>query len=274
MKRCFVADVGDVGTRKTGRLTRQKIAVDLLVQFQVTHVNGENLGPFVHVGQADVDLAVETAGSHERLVQNIDAVGGRQHDHARIGLEAVHLGKQLVERVLPLVVARKSGVLAAGATDRVDLVDEDDAGRLLLGLLEQIAHARSTHADEHLHEVRTRNRKERHVGLAGHGLRQQRLARSRRADEQRPLRNLGTQIAVFFRLAQEIHDLHHLDLGLLQSGYILERHTLGRILVVYLRLGLTDVHQPAARSASAARHAAHDEEPHADDEHPRQEIEE
>ena len=67
-ERCFVADVGDVGTRKTGRLTRQKIAVDLLVQFQVTHVNGENLGPFVHVGQADVDLAVETAGTHERLV--------------------------------------------------------------------------------------------------------------------------------------------------------------------------------------------------------------
>jgi len=35
----------------------------------------------------------------------------------------------------------------------VDLVDEHDAGRVLLALLEEVAHARGAHADEHLHEV-------------------------------------------------------------------------------------------------------------------------
>ena len=62
--------------------------------------------------------------------------GRREDDNARIGLEAVHLRQKLVQRIFALVVARESGVLAAGAADGVDLVDEDDAGSLLLGLLQ------------------------------------------------------------------------------------------------------------------------------------------
>jgi hypothetical protein len=42
---------------------------------------------------------------------------------------------------------------AAVAPDRVDLVHEDDAGRVLLGLLEEVANARGADADEHLDEV-------------------------------------------------------------------------------------------------------------------------
>ena len=67
-------------------------------------------------------------------------------------LEAVHLDEQLVQRLLALVVAAAEAG-AAMAADRVDFVDEDDAGRVLLGLLEHVAHARSADADEHLDEV-------------------------------------------------------------------------------------------------------------------------
>ena len=96
--------------------------------------------------------------------------------------EAVHLRQKLVQRIFALVVARESGVLAAGAADGVDLVDEDDARSLLLGLLEQVADTRGAHADEHLDEIGTRNREERHVGFACDGLRQQGLTRPRRTD--------------------------------------------------------------------------------------------
>jgi hypothetical protein len=44
----------------------------------------------------------------------------------------------------------------AGATmspDSVDLVDEDDAGGVLLALLEEVAHTAGADADEHLDEV-------------------------------------------------------------------------------------------------------------------------
>jgi hypothetical protein len=55
---------------------------------------------------------------------------------------------------------------AAVTTDGVDLVDEDDAGRVLLALLEEVADAARADADEHLDEVRARDAEEGHAGLA------------------------------------------------------------------------------------------------------------
>ena len=80
---------------------------------------------------------------------------------------------------------------AALAPHRVDLVDEDDAGTGLLGLLEQIADPRGTDADEHLDEVRTGDGEERHPGLACYRAGQQRLAGSRWSVQQHALGDLG-----------------------------------------------------------------------------------
>ena len=98
------------------------------------------------------------------------------------GVEAVHLGEHLVEGLLALVVRHERA--AAPLTDRVDLVDEDDRGRGLARRREQIADARRADADEHLDEARAGEREERNVGLTCDGARQQRLARSRRADHE------------------------------------------------------------------------------------------
>merc|ERR1719258_242192 len=54
----------------------------------------------------------------------------------------------------------------ARAADGVDLVDEDDARRVLLRLAEEVTHARGTHADEHLDELGARGRDEGHARLA------------------------------------------------------------------------------------------------------------
>ena len=69
-------------------------------------------------------------GPQQRGVEDVGAVRRRHHHDALGGLEAVHLGEHLVERLLALVVpAAEAG--AALAADGVDLVDEDDRGRLL-----------------------------------------------------------------------------------------------------------------------------------------------
>ena len=62
---------------------------------------------------------------------------------------------------------------------RVDFIDENDAGRMLLGLLEHVAHARGADTHEHFDEVGARNGEKRHFGLAGDGPGQQGLARAR-----------------------------------------------------------------------------------------------
>jgi hypothetical protein len=102
----------------------------------------------------------------QRGVEHVGPVGRGDDDDAVARVEAVHLDEDGVERLLALVVPALAEPAAAPATDRVDLVEEDDAGRRVLGLLEQVAHAARADADEHLDEVRARDREERHVGLA------------------------------------------------------------------------------------------------------------
>ena len=82
---------------------------------------------------------------------------------------------------------------AALAADGVELVDEDDARGVLLGLHEQVADARGPDADEHLDEFAAADGEERHMGLAGDRPRQQRFARSRRPHQQDSLGDFRSQ---------------------------------------------------------------------------------
>ncbi len=107
-------------------------------------------------------------------------------------VEPVHLDQDLVERLLPLVVAAAEPG-AALAADRVDLVDEDDARCIPLRLVEEIAHAAGADADEHLDELRTGDAEERHPGLAGDRPREERLAGTGRSDQQDAARNARAQ---------------------------------------------------------------------------------
>jgi hypothetical protein len=96
--------------------------------------------------------AVETAGPKQRRVQHVGAVGSRDKNHAVVGLKAVHLDKELIERLLALVMpaAQASTTVAANS---VDFVDEDNARSVLFALLEQVTHAAGAHANKHLHEI-------------------------------------------------------------------------------------------------------------------------
>ena len=169
-QRGLVADVGDIGTRESRCLTGQEVDVHAVVGLHGFQVYLEYLLTFVQVGQVHMDLTVETPCTQQSRVEHIGTVCGSEDDHARVRAEAVHLRQQGVQRVLALIVATHGGVLRTGTAHGVDLVDEDDTGRLLLGLLEQVAHTTGTHADEHLHEVGAAHREERHTGLTGHGL--------------------------------------------------------------------------------------------------------
>ena len=161
--------------------------VHVVGQRNLLGVDGEDALAALHVGTVDDDAAIEAAGPQQRRIEHVGTVGRRDEDDAFVRLEAVHLDEQLVERLLALVVAAAEAG-AAMAADRVDLVDEDDAGRVLLALLEQIADARGADADEHLDEVRAADREERNVGFARDGAREQRLAGAGRAHQQHALR--------------------------------------------------------------------------------------
>ena len=114
------------------------------------------------------------------------------------------------------------GRLDADLAERVELVDEDDAGRLGFGLGEQIADARGADADEHLDELGSAQAEEGHLGFAGHGARQQRLAGARRPDQQHALRDPAADARVLLRGLQELDDLLQLLFGFVHAGDVAE----------------------------------------------------
>ena len=125
------------------------------------------------------------------------------------------------ERLLALVVAA-DGRAAARLAQGVQLVDENDARGLVLGLAEEIAHPGGPDADEHLDEVGAAQAEEGHLGLAGHGLGQQRLAGARRTDQQHALGNPAAQRPGTFRRLEEIDHLAQLGHRLVDAGHVAE----------------------------------------------------
>ena len=152
---CLVADVGDVGTRKTWCLACQLCYFYGLVYLERFQMHHEDFLTFVEVWQVNVNLTVEATGTEQGTVEDVSTVGGCQDDDAAVGAEAVHLGEELVEGALALVVASHGSSFAAGTTDGVNLVDEDDARCFGFCLLEEVAHTAGAHTYEHLHEFGT-----------------------------------------------------------------------------------------------------------------------
>src|SRR6266699_1453251 len=105
------------------------------------------------------------------------------------------------------MAAHEAGGAGARLADRVQLVDEDDARRLVLGLLEQVAHPRGADAHEHLDELRAGQGEEGYVGLAGDGPREQGLAGARRPDDQDALRDAPAEPLVLAWVLEEVDDL-------------------------------------------------------------------
>ena len=238
----------------------------VLGERELAHVDLEDLLAAAHVGQRHDDLAVEAARAQQRRVEHVRTVRRGDDDDAFVAFEAVHLDEQLVERLLALVVtAAEAG--AAMTADRVDLVDEDDAGRVLLRLVEHVAHARGADADEHLDEVRTGDREERHLGFAGDRAREQRLAGAGRADHQHAARDLAAEALELGRVLEEVDDLADFLLRLVDAGDVGEGDG-DLVLVQQPRAALAEGHRAAA--ARPALHLAHEVHPDADQQQDRE----
>ena len=204
------------------------------------------------VGRVDDDAAVEPARAQQRPVEDLRPVRRGQDDHALRPAEPVHLGEDLVQRLLALVVAGELLAGAAGAPDRVELVDEDDRRRLLLGLSEEVAHAAGADADDHLDELGGAQREERDIRLAGDRAGEQRLARAREARTAARLGDRRAEPAILLGALEEVDDLDQLLLGLVDPRHVAE---LGALLLRRIPAGLRapDPSEPPARARRMRR---------------------
>src|SRR5579872_992609 len=104
------------------------------------------------VGAIHSHAAVKTTGAQQCLVKSIGSVR-RGNDYYRLSsIKTIHLDEQLVQCLFALIIGVDAG--AALSTNGVNLVNEDDARRGFLGLIEQIAHTAGTNADQYLDKFR------------------------------------------------------------------------------------------------------------------------
>ena len=168
----------------------------------------------------------------------------------RVRFKAVHLNQELVEGLFALIVpAAEPG--PASPTHRIDLVNEEDAGRVLLALRKEVANARGTDAHEHLYEVGSGHREERHIGFARNRARQQRLACARAAHQKYSLGNAATETRELFRVLKKGDNFFDLLARFLDAGDVLE----GDLALLFgqkLRCGLSKAHEPATAILTAA----------------------
>ena len=248
-QRGLVDKVLKVCTGKTGGALGNDLQGNIRCKGLVAGVHLQDLFAALDVRQTHIDLTVKAAGTQQRLIQNVGTVGGGHDDDTIVGFKAVHLHQQLVQGLFAFIVTAAQ-TCAALTTHGIDLIDKDDAGHGLFGLIEQVTHTGCAHADVHLHKVRAGDGVEGHTGLACTGTRQQGLTGTRRAHQQHTVGDAGTQRIELIRALEELHNFLELLLFLVLTGHIGKGSSLF-VLVLVLHPSLAYVHDTAATGAAA-----------------------
>ena len=110
------------------------------------------MGEGILRGWWKLDFAVYPPRAEQSGVEDVETVGGHDDLDVLGGFEAVELVEQFEHGALDLGVAAAAALDARGA-DAVDLVHEDDAGGVLAGHDEQLAHHAAALADVLLHQL-------------------------------------------------------------------------------------------------------------------------
>ena len=77
-------------------------------------------------GGCTVTRLIEATRAQQCLVEDVRAVGRREHNHALARAEPVHFGQDLIEGLLLLGVATREHTCTARTADGIQLVDEND----------------------------------------------------------------------------------------------------------------------------------------------------
>ena len=103
-ERSLVADIRNVSAGEARGVLGEEFNVKVVRKPNPLEVDLENFSPLLKIRKIDMNLTVETSGTKQCLVEDVRTVGCREYDDTGIGVESVHLGKQLVQSVLSFVI--------------------------------------------------------------------------------------------------------------------------------------------------------------------------
>lgn len=128
-----------------------------------------------------------------------------------------HLG--LIEHLLTLIVAA-SQARTSFTPDRIQFINEENAGRGFLGACEEITDPAGPNAHQHLDKFRAGQAEKGHIGFSGNRSGKQGFAGSGWPNEQDASGNLADQALKAPGCFQKLDDLDQLIFGFVHASYI------------------------------------------------------
>ena len=171
--------------------------------------------------QIDGDVAIEASGAKQGRVKDIAAVCCRENNDGFSLLEPVHFAEDLVECLFAFIMTA-TDASTAHASDRVDFVDEHNAGRRFACGFEKVTDPCCTDADEHLNEFGTVDGEKRNTGLTCGSASEQGFSGSRRPNKEYSLGDFGTESCEATRIFEELDDFLQVLFGGFQTSHIIE----------------------------------------------------
>ena len=249
-QRRFIDDIRKLRTGGTRGCPCDCAEINSAFHLDIFRMYLEDCLSALQIRQLHGNSSVESTGTQQCLIQCFGSVRCRQNNNTLSAVKAVHLRQQLVQCLLPLIVAAHA-VAVTLFPDGINFINKYDTGCFFVCLLKKVAHLCRAHADKHFHKFRAGNGEEGNLCLTCNRLRQQCFPCSGRAYEQCALWHGCADFRIFLGIMQKIHNFAQCVLRFILPCNVLKG--LARLrLHIYLRIRFPEGH----RIADAA-HLAH-----------------
>mmetsp|Transcript_49398 Transcript_49398/g.107577 ORF Transcript_49398/g.107577 Transcript_49398/m.107577 type:complete len:231 (-) Transcript_49398:316-1008(-) len=176
-------------------------------------------------------MAIKATWPHQRRVKDLGPVR-RSDDHHRghpplpplipgAIVEAIHLGEELVQRLLPLLVPTGT---APHLRQGIELIEEENAGGATLGSPEELSYPGSPSTYKDLDEVRGRAGDEARTRLLSRCPGKQRLPTAWRTREEKTTWTASPKLVEALGAAEELHHLLELEPCVINASHTIPRH--------------------------------------------------
>ena len=158
----------------------------------------QNLRTCFQFRSINEDAPVKTPRTKQCTIQHIRTIGCCHYNNVCALFKAIHLGKDLIESLLALVVTTTESGTATLAPDSINLINKDDARCITFCFGKEITHTAGTNTYEHFYKLRSGNRKERYARFARDSTCQECFTCSRSTNKNHASGDLGANARVLF----------------------------------------------------------------------------
>mmetsp|Transcript_8259 Transcript_8259/g.16557 ORF Transcript_8259/g.16557 Transcript_8259/m.16557 type:complete len:200 (+) Transcript_8259:681-1280(+) len=147
----FVHEVGKISSCETWGSACHFVKVNIFCQRLSCRVHLQNRHTALNIWTIDSHLTIKSPWAKQGGIQDIWSVCGSKHNDTCVAFKSVHLCQQLIDGLLSLIITSSHSSTTLSSYG-IDLIDENDAWRLGLGLFEQVTDTGCSHTHKQLYE--------------------------------------------------------------------------------------------------------------------------